>query len=234
MRILFAAVIVVGVASMPVRGHSQPTRDPANVLYGYQICTGEYALCAASTCTPTDGAITVNVAGGGTASFPEATCTCPVFNGPAIADVYGGNMQGSCAAPGPGQVWSLYWPKTHIPQAINNWQQNPAATAVEPQLCSASDNVGGTYANCFSFACTLNSEPINGVQTATCFCPLGEGLDGEPVAPDTPIFTPAGQCNSAICSQHPVGAPFPPAGDAPNECLTSSGSSSAPALAFVP
>jgi hypothetical protein len=218
-------IISVAVLAVSSTGQSAES-DLIDSLFGYKICRGQYALCAASTCTPTGGQITVNVAGGGTASFPEAVCTCPVYKGPAIADVNGGNMQGSCAAPGPSKVWSLYWPKKHIPQAINNWSRKPAESAVGVQLCSASEDVGSSYTNCFSFACTLDSKPINGVKTATCHCPLGEGLDGKPVDSDTPIITPAGQCNSAYCSQHPVGAPYPPAGDAANECLVEPGSGS--------
>jgi hypothetical protein len=192
-----------------------------SILYGYRICRTTYALCAASTCTPTGGTIEVNVAGGGTASFPEAACTCPVYAGPAIADLHGGNMQGSCKSPGKGQVWSLYFPKSNIPQEINNWRHKPADTAVSFQLCSASENVGASFANCFSFACTLDKKRHNGVRTATCLCPLGENLDGGPVAADTPVVTPAGQCNSDTCTAHPVGAPFAGAGSQPNECLGS-------------
>lgn len=220
MRIVFAAALTMVIAGIAVVSSAQPTAEqPIDILYGYQICTGSYALCAASTCAPDGATITVNVAGGGTAQFPEATCTCPIYSGTAIADVNGGNMHGSCAPPGPGQVWSLFWPMSHIPQAINDWKKTPAATAVELQLCSAAENVGATFANCFSFACTLDPKRTNGVKTATCRCPLGEGLDGQPVAADTPVLTPAGQCNSDICTQHPVGAPFAAAGDADNECL---------------
>ena len=187
---------------------------------GYRICVGPYALCAASTCTPTGNTIDVNVAGGGTASFPEVSCTCPVYNGPAIADIYGGNMQGSCAPPsGNNQVWSLYWPKTHIPQAINNWSRRPADSAVGIQLCSSDDNVGDTFSNCFSFACTLDRTPTNGVKTATCLCPMGENPDGSAVAPETAVITPAGQCNSAYCSQHPVGVALSAANGRANACL---------------
>jgi len=199
----------------------------ANLLYNFQICDGAYALCAASTCTPTGGTIIVNVAGGGIASFPEAACTCPVFFGPAIADPDGGNMQGSCKPPsGLGGVWSLYWPKTNIPQAINNWSLTPAATAAPFQLCSDSDGVGSTFTNCFSFACTLDRYHPNKVPTATCYCPMGEDPNGEAVTPNTAVVTPAGQCNSDICSEHPVGAAFSALNGQPNRCLGSFGGSS--------
>ena len=221
-RNIAVATLAVALALIAVRGSAQAgDSDLINSLFGYQFCPGPYALCAASTCTPTDRMIKVNVAGGGTASFPEAKCTCPIFDGPAIADVNGGNMRGSCKPPGPNKVWSLYFPRQHIPQAINNWSRKPDDSAVGIQLCSASDNVGATFANCFSFACTVDPKRTNGVKTATCRCPLGENLDGGVVLPGTPVVTPAGQCNSDICSKHPVGAPFPAADDQPNSCLVS-------------
>jgi hypothetical protein len=224
-NLVIALYLLLVSASLTVRANAQS--DPSDFLNdllsfsttGYQICVGPYALCAASTCTPTGNTIDVNVAGGGTASFPEVKCTCPVYDGPAIADIYGGNMQGSCTPPGNNQVWSLYWPKMHIPQAINNWSRTPADTAVGIQLCSSDDNVGDTFTNCFSFACTLDSSRTNGVKTATCFCPMGENPDGSAVPPDTAIITPAGQCNPAICSQHPVGVAESALNGQANECL---------------
>jgi hypothetical protein len=187
-------------------------------IYGYQICNGEYALCAAAICTPTEGTIDVNSAGG-PVSFPSATCTCPVYKGPAIADVNGGNMQGSCAPPGPGQIWSLYYPKSNMPQQINNWSHKPADTSAPFQLCSASENVGDTFTNCFSFACTLDKRRQNGVKTATCTCPSGENPDGSAVSAATAVITPAGQCDSSICSEHPVGAAIAALNADANACL---------------
>ena len=79
---------------------------------GVTTCSGEFALCAASTCTPVLDSkgnpkmIQVRVAGGGLASYPEMSCICPILKGKAIADVNSGNMRGSCAAPKNG-VWSL-------------------------------------------------------------------------------------------------------------------------------
>jgi hypothetical protein len=202
----------------PIARAQLSTRSLTDSIYGYKICTGTYALCAASTCAPTGETINVNTATG-TASFPAATCTCPVFDGPAIADPNGGNMQGTCKPPGNGQVWSLYAPKTNIPQAVNNWSHKSSETAVTPQLCSSSVGVGATFANCFSFACTLDPKRVNGVKTATCTCPLGEDLNGEPVDPDTTIIIDAGQCDSSFCAQHPVGAPLTALNGQSSECL---------------
>src|SRR5262245_24757901 len=90
-------------------------------LHDFRIFVGDFALCAASTCTALPGeTIAVNTATG-TAPFPAAQCTCPIFNGPALADLNGGNMQGSCDPPPNDGVWSLYLPTGEIPQEINNW-----------------------------------------------------------------------------------------------------------------
>jgi len=41
--------------------------------------------------------------------------TCPVILGTSIANLSGGNMQGSCEPPGPGQLWSSYQARPDIP-----------------------------------------------------------------------------------------------------------------------
>jgi hypothetical protein len=181
---------------------------------GVQICTGQYALCASSTCTPVlnaDGSqkmITVNVQGGGTAQYPEMSCTCPIKTGPAIADVQGGNMQGSCTPPGKKQVWSFFAVAEHLPQAMNQWSRLPAKSKVTPQQCGASLNLGASFANCFSFSCTETAS-INGVRLADCRCPAGENLAGGPVAPATAFSMSAGQGDPSYCGKVPVGAPTP-------------------------
>ena len=77
-------------------------------IFDFKICQGYFALCAASTCTPTVNQITIRTAAGSTATAQEADCTCPVILGPSIANLAGGNMQGACQPPGPGQLWSSY------------------------------------------------------------------------------------------------------------------------------
>ena len=189
-------------------------------LYGLRLCPQEYALCEASICTPTGRMITVNGPNGTHPQYPEAECACPIVPGPGIADVNGGNMQGDCERPGRNQVWSLYSPKDRLPQEINNWSRRPPNDAVLMQLCPDSLGVGQSFANCFSFACTIDEHPRNGVRTATCFCPMGENLDGTPVtSPNTAVVTPAGQCNENVCNQHPVGAAAAPANGKAWECL---------------
>jgi hypothetical protein len=64
-------------------------RGAAAEFYDFQICGGYFALCAASTCTPTGKQITVKTATGGTATFPEADCTCPDILGQSIANLAG-------------------------------------------------------------------------------------------------------------------------------------------------
>jgi hypothetical protein len=175
--------------------------------HDFKVCEGEFALCAASTCQPTGGKITVNVIGGGTATFPEYNCTCPIFDGPAIADLNGGNMQGSCTPP-QDQIWSLYQPRSHIPQAITNWSRFRSKSAAPLLVCGADLNQGNQLVNCFSFACDPAGE-IHGVPVATCHCPLGESIEGKAVAPNTAFGTQAGQGNTDICFNHPVAGTLP-------------------------
>ena len=122
---------------------------------------------------------------------------------------------GDCTAPtgtisgidlGDDGIWSLYSPMSQIPQEINNWNQGKKKSAASLNTCLESDS--NTFANCFSFAC-VRSGKINGVEVATCFCPIGEQPDGEEVDPGTAFDTQAGQGSEDICSQLPVGAPFP-------------------------
>lgn len=181
----------------------------------FRICTGDFALCAASTCTPTGGTIEVNTASG-TASFPAAECVCPILSGHSIADLKGGNMKGSCEPPSPDGVWSLYAPMENIPQAINDWSTAPEQSAASPFVCAASLGLGNQFANCFSFAC-VRSGTRNGVPVATCTCPLGESLSGTPVAANTGFITQAGQCDPDVCSRHPVSGPIP--FEKPQGCL---------------
>jgi hypothetical protein len=63
--------------------------------------------------------------------FPEADCTYPIFYGVSLANLAGGNMQGSCNPPGPGQIWSEFSPQPEIPQAINDWVQSGQGRSAE-------------------------------------------------------------------------------------------------------
>ena len=178
---------------MIVTGQAQ---NPTN----FQFCPGAYALCAASICTPTGKTIKVN---GSNTPFREADCLCPVFPGPSVADVNGGNMQGSCAPPSQGGIWSLYGLKDEIPQEINGWvTSGPLADA--PFLeCPKEFHAADQQVNCFSFACDSQTT-INGVPVVTCHCAMGESPEAKHVPPATAFVTQAGQKNLAACFEHPV------------------------------
>ena len=186
-----------------------PTARPgsAREVYDFQFCTGYFALCAASPCTPTGKEITVRTAAGGTAKFPEADCTCPVLLGPSVANLAGGNMQGSCNPPAPGQIWSTYELRPNIPQALTNWVPTPPEAAAPPLLCPKSLNLGSQSVNCFSFLCDTQTY-INNMPVVTCHCPIGESLAGTPVAPATAFLTQAGQGDQAYCAKYPVSGPL--------------------------
>jgi len=194
---------------------------------GIRLCPGDFALCAASICTPTGGMIEAKCEAGtdgcpnGTRFFPEVKCICPIFPGPSIGDVSGGNIAqplgpGHCfepptivnGVPVNDGVWSLYSPQAQIPQEINNWNQGKQKSAAPPLICPASPIKMNTFANCFSFACERAGK-INGVEVANCFCPITESFTGGAVPPGTEFTTQAGQGNENICSEIPVGGPFP-------------------------
>jgi len=174
---------------------------------GFRLCQGDYALCAASTCSTTQTMIKVNSPLGGFKYFPQADCQCPVFHGLALADVTGGNMQGSCAPPapplpGPTPIWSLFSMQAEIPQAPT-WALAPA----NPQICSAALNQGDQSVNCFSFACDTE-KVINGVPVVTCHCAEGESFDAEQVPANTAFGIQSAQTVPGICFEHPISLPF--------------------------
>ena len=175
-----------------------------NQEHKFRICQGvNFALCSASTCTPTGNKIEVNVPSKGkTRQFPEADCTCPIFFGDAIADLIGGNMQGSCDPP-PNGVWSIFSLMFEIPQAINGWVTTGPGALAPPLFCSADLKLGNQQVNCFSFACDTLST-INGVPVATYHCAIGESPAGEKVSPPTAFLSQAGQANESFCGMNPV------------------------------
>lgn len=163
------------------------------------VCSGKYALCAASTCKPTGKTITTN----DSKTYKEVACKCPVLNGKSIADTSAGVMKGTCDVTDPTtQVWSLFAPRFHYPQEANNFVTTPkSATRAKVQTCSGSVAQGS--ANCWGMICKYDKNPTNGTVTATCACPIGQILHG------TEFLTEAGQGNPAACNQHPVAAPDP-------------------------
>lgn len=159
---------------------------------GLTVCVGKFALCAASTCQPTGKMITVD---NGT-QYPEVVCKCPILEGPALADLSAGNMQGSCASD-PGHVWSLFAPVFEYPQEASNFSTDPADQQAKVQKCDKSLQQGFNASNCFSFKCEIGKDGI-----AVCRCPMGQ------VPADTTFLTEAGQGNPEACYQHPVSLPL--------------------------
>jgi hypothetical protein len=196
--------IVLGLAAVLLLFAPPTARSGgAAEVYDFQICHGYFALCAASTCTPTGKQITVKTATGGTATFPEADCTCPVVLGPSIANLAGGNMQGSCEPPRPDTIWSTYQPRPNIPQAVTDWVPAPAP----PLFCPKRLGLGNQLVNCFSFLCDSQTY-INNAPVVTCHCPIGESLAGTAVPPHTAFLTQAGQGDEEFCAMHPVSGPI--------------------------
>jgi hypothetical protein len=158
------------------------------------ICTGEYALCAASPTALTGNLIKVNGK-----TFKEGVAICPVLTGAAVANM--DLMGGSCDAP-KGKVWSLFGvpPQTAYPQAPS-WTVQPAVFR--------SFTVGTTpetgMSNMWSFLCEKQAKQVAGVTLASCYGPVMESpwTDNHVVAGET-AFT-----------QAPAGATYPVGGNLP-------------------
>ena len=186
-------------------------------LCGSKDVSYKFALCAATTCTPTGKRIAVNTPQGGKRWFKEALCTCPVLDTtdtglPAVANVAGGNMQGSCLPPNVATVWSLYSTATPFPQLSDSNPPTWSLQAAGVQQCSASLNQGREFAQCFSFKCdNIRTSPQGGVTTtvADCRCPLGEDVfSALPAKSATSFVTGAGASwsnPSSACTLNPVG-----------------------------
>jgi hypothetical protein len=186
---------------------------------GIAMCAGEFALCASSTCKPTGKTITVKEDGGKTTKqYPEAICKCPVINANiasqnnsplvGIAGLNEGNMDGSCRSPGTGKIWSFF------STTITTYpQEQPNGSFTQPlssksQNCSAKGPAQGS--NCWSYICTIDPKESNGVKTASCRCPYGEGVFGQQAKKDRGYVTYAGSTWSnptAACKELPVGFP---------------------------
>jgi hypothetical protein len=189
--VLTAVVCVVLVAFARLSANAQESDRKLTICHNTK-----FALCAASTCTATGGTITGNDG----KTHDAVSCFCPVLQGDNIADLNGGNMQGSCNPSSRNNVWSTFQFNYIIPQKIGPiW--NPFAAA-PPQVCPASS----PFSQCWNWNCTLltpeqaRAQGAFGITLAQCTCPA------EQTAFD--FGTQAGQGNSAACGQLPVGAPL--------------------------
>ena len=154
------------------------------------ICNGQFALCAASSTTPTGKTINVNGK-----KFAEGVAVCPILTGKGIADL--SLMNGSCKA-APGKVWSLFSTVTSYPQAPD-WGVKPM---VVTKFVTTKES---GMSNMWSFSCEIQAKPVNGVKLASCYGPINESPwngDYVPIGTESFSAAPAGALN-------PVGGNFP-------------------------
>jgi len=197
-KILLAVLASVAVVALitvvyPKIKSPSTTKAESKTTSGLTTCDGQYALCAASTCKPTNKMIT----GNNGVAYPEVECRCPILTGRAIADTAAGNMAGSCTPSDSQHVWSLFAPKLYYPQEASNFSNRPKDMKAVVQKCDASLNLGDKSSNCFSWNCKIGADGI-----AVCSCPTGQ------VAAATTFLTEAGQGDPAACSQYPVSLPI--------------------------
>ena len=181
-------------------------RAVAQQGHDFTICEGDFALCAASTCQPTGGSITVNVIGGGTATFPEYKCTCPIFDGPSIADLNGGNMHGSCTPPHD-QIWSP------INLGCKFRRRSRTGRVCRVRAPHHRKFAGRTSSRATSWSIALASPANLPGKSGRASCNLSLSarriVEGKAVEQHTAFATQAGQGNTEICCDHPVSGPLP-------------------------
>jgi hypothetical protein len=187
MKTTFIAAVLVAILTV------LPNASSSQQVDGLTTCDGRFALCAASTCTPTGRTIATTMG----ETYPEVECRCPILEGKALADTQAGNMTGSCDIPRPGTVWSLFAPRVFYPQEASGFSLRPQDMRARVQMCGADLNQGYNASNCFSFIC---DDLGNG--TASCRCPMGQ------VPANTAFLTEAGQGDPQACMQHPVSLPL--------------------------
>src|SRR5579862_4382387 len=103
----------------------------------------EFALCAASTCVATGGFVRNNQG----KKYPAVSCECPIVTGDNVADLNGGNMQGSCTSSNPNFVYSTFEFSDSFPQLIDGTWQDAAPI---PQVCPSHDS----FSQCWNWQCT--------------------------------------------------------------------------------
>ena len=156
------------------------------------ICTGEYALCAASPATLTGKLMTVNGK-----VYKQGVAVCPVLTGSAIADLE--LMNNSCKSK-PGEVWSLFG----FPE-VKSFPQAPDWNTVTATIRTFT--IGNTQqtqmSNMWSFPCKKQAQKINGVTLASCYGPIME-------SPFTSNHVKPGE---KAVTQAPEGATYPVGGN---------------------
>ena len=155
-------------------------------------CSGEYALCAASSTTPTGKTIVINGV-----TFQEGVSVCPVLTGESVGDAA---LIGTCAPPnGDRTVWSLFSLEMDYPQAPT-WEVVHAT----PRLFVTTEGEGG-MSNQWSYPCVIRPIEINGAKLADCLGPINESPAGGGVVPvGSTVLTSA-----KIGSAYPVGGSIP-------------------------
>jgi len=128
------------------------------------IVVGKFAFCGASAAKPTGKTITVEGR-----KFLEGVSTCPVMDGPSVANVI--------LVPDPSitpdgtdkTVWSYFWYYDSVPQAPT-WQNLPTVN----RTFVVERGPQGGMSNMWCMPCKILPNKVNGVTLAECFGPLNE------------------------------------------------------------
>jgi len=129
-----------------------------------QMYHGKFAFCGASSATLTGRKITVEGK-----TFLEGCSTCPVMEGPAIANtILVGNPYITPDSTSK-TVWSYFWYYDSVPQAPT-WENLPTIN----RTFTITKQLGGGMSNMWCMPCKVLPKKVNGVTLAKCYGPINE------------------------------------------------------------
>jgi hypothetical protein len=159
---------------------------------GLVITKGKFAFCGASPAKLTGKIITVQGK-----QFLEGCSTCPVMDGPSIANTF--LVKDPTITPDSTDktVWSFFWYYDSVPQAPT-WENLPTVN----RSFVVTRNPGGGMSNMFCMPCKILPKKVNGVQLAKCYGPINEAA--VPLRRAMRVFP-----GKTSVTQAPIGATYP-------------------------
>jgi hypothetical protein len=128
------------------------------------IAHGKFAFCGASATELTGDTIIINGK-----SFLEGCATCPVLDGPSIANsliVANPDITPDSTIK---TVWSFFWYYDSVPQAPT-WENLPTVN----RTFTITEKPGGGMSNMWCYPCKVLAKKVNGVTLAKCYGPINE------------------------------------------------------------
>ncbi len=131
---------------------------------GLAIVVGKFAYCGASATQATKDSITVLGK-----KFLKGISTCPVLDGPSVANTYLVNNPTITPDGTDKTVWSFFWYYDSVVQAPS-WKTAPT----QNRTFVVTNEPGGGMSNMWCMPCKILSKKVNGVTLAECEGPINE------------------------------------------------------------